>query len=156
MLRISKLADYAIVIMNELATRPGEFLSASELAASTHIGEATVGKLLKALSKNKLICSQLGSQGGYSLVKTPADINLTDIITAIEGKIAITECDRQMNCCDKKKTCTVSGNWQRISTAIRNALAEISLADMQRPVPEAVIKLKIGKQLKTGFLLSQE
>lgn len=148
MLRISKLADYAIVIMNELAIKSDEFLSASELAESTHIGEATVGKLLKSLSKAKLVQSQLGSQGGYMLARKSKDINLTQIITAIEGEIALTECNKHHNACSMKKTCAVSGNWQRLSKAIYNALAAICLEDMQQPIPEATIQLKISKKLK--------
>lgn len=148
MLKISKLADYAIVIMNELAAQKGQFLSASQLASLTHVSEATASKLLKSLAKSELLQSQMGAQGGYSLINDPKDINLAQIITAIEGEIALTECDKHNSCCNMQKTCTVSSNWQRIGAAIRNALAEISLADMQQPIPQAVIELKMIRNIK--------
>lgn len=148
MLRISKLADYAIVIMNTLTTHAGKRLSASELAELTRISEPTVGKLLKVLANKKLLQSQLGAKGGYSLATAPQHINLVQVISAIEGEIALTECDKSQSHCAVQHICTVSENWQKISQAIRTALSKISLADMQYPLDQTVIEFNLQAKLK--------
>lgn len=139
MLKISKLADYAIVIMNTIATDPSALLSATDIAAKTTIAEPTVSKLLKMLTQANLLNSQRGMHGGYELIQPANTITVASIIEAIDGKIAMTECEKSDGCCAVASNCTVSSNWQKISRAIRNALSDISLADMQHDIPEAVI-----------------
>tara|TARA_R110000868_G_scaffold8205_7_gene42796 strand:+ start:116437 stop:116892 length:456 start_codon:yes stop_codon:yes gene_type:complete len=147
MLRISKLADYAIVVMNELASTDDDLLSAADISTNTKIPEPTVGKILKALARDELLTSTRGAKGGYQLAMDTTAINLVQIISAIDGEIALTECDKETSACSVQASCTVSHNWQRISHAIREALAGISLADMKQPIPESVIQFKIKDKL---------
>ncbi len=148
MLKISKLADYAIVIMQAIAAEREELFSASKLAERTHIAEPTVSKLLKTLTQKKLLQSQRGAQGGYSLAHLAEQINLAQIIAAIDGEIALTECDQKDSCCQVEKSCQVSKNWRQISSALRDVLTEISLAQMQQPITTDVIKVKFKEKLK--------
>jgi len=131
MLRISRLTDYGTVILADLAREPARLASASEVASRTGLGLPTVRKILKTLAKNQLVDAQRGAQGGYRLARSPADITAADVIDALEGPVSITECSLTDRHCDIESHCTVGSAWQRINAAIRSALGDISLVDLQ-------------------------
>ncbi len=138
MLRLSKLTDYGTVVLAHLADLDEDLASAAEVAAVTRIAPPTVRKLLKALGKADLVTSTRGSQGGYRLARQASKISAADVIDALEGPVAITECSSDHSMCDFESICAVGGAWQRINIAIRSALTDISLADLlrsTRPVP---------------------
>lgn len=138
MLRISKLTDYGTVVLAQLAGSDGEVCSAADVATATGIGLPTVSKLLKSLARAELVSSTRGANGGYVLARPPAAISAADVIDALEGPVSITECSADESHCDYEHMCNVGGTWQRINVAIRNALDEVSLADLTRsssPVP---------------------
>lgn len=138
MLRLSKLTDYGTVVLAHLADLDDDLASAAKVAAVTRIAPPTVRKLLKALGKADLVTSTRGSQGGYRLARQASKISAADVIDALEGPVAITECSSDHSMCDFESICTVGGAWQRINIAIRGALTDISLADLlrsNRPVP---------------------
>jgi Rrf2 family protein len=85
------------------------------------------------------VISTRGAQGGYRLARKAAEISAADVIDALEGPVSITECSSDHSLCDFESVCTVGGAWQRINIAIRNALTDVSLADLLRantPVPQ--------------------
>lgn len=136
MLRISRLTDYGTVVLAHLAD--GHFASAADVAGATGLGLPTVSKLLKTLGKADLVASTRGSHGGYRLSRDATEISAADIIDALEGPVSITECSASGTHCDYESVCNVGSAWQRINIAIRRALDDISLADLQRshsPVP---------------------
>ena len=138
MLRISKLTDYGTVLLADLARSDGAVCSAAELAQSTGIALPTTSKLLKSLAKHGLVTSTRGANGGYRLARAADDISAADIIDALEGPVSITECSASDSHCDIEDVCNVGNTWQRINVAIRMALQEVSLVDLQRsssPVP---------------------
>jgi FeS assembly SUF system regulator len=130
MLRISRLTDYATVILASLAG--GGLASATDIAARTHIGLPTVSKLLKELQHAGLVRSVRGARGGYQLARAPAAISAAAIIDAVEGPVALTECAGGAGNCGIETTCLVGHGWQRISRAIRRALADVSLDALVR------------------------
>lgn len=130
MFRISKLTDYATVVLTLLAERPTEVHSASELATRARLELPTVSKLLKSLGQAGLVDSFRGASGGYRLARAAASISVADIITAMEGPIGVTQCSSHQGLCDHEAHCGVRSNWRRISEAVESALREISLADM--------------------------
>jgi FeS assembly SUF system regulator len=131
MLRVSKLTDYATVVMTCLAQSDGEeILSAQQLAERAHLEVPTVSKLLKLLAHAGLVESRRGVNGGYRLARSPVDISVADIVTAMEGPIGMTECCARSGTCNHEPHCGVRVNWQRISMAIRVALEGVTLADM--------------------------
>lgn len=134
MLRLSKLTDYGMVVMTTLASSPGTLRNASELAQQTQIGAPTVSKILKSLSQAGLVVSERGAHGGYRLARAPNEIDVTEVITAIEGPIGLTECSVHSGRCGIQSSCTLRGNWQVINRAVCNALADISLAQMAAPI----------------------
>jgi len=133
MLRISKLTDYAILMMVELA-RDGEMLSAHALAERVHVEVPTASKVLKLLAGNELLESYRGANGGYRVSRTAAEISVADVIAAIEGPIAMTECSVEEGLCAQEDNCGLRSNWQRISLAVAQALRDVSLAEMSAPV----------------------
>ncbi len=130
MLRISRLTDYATVILASLGD--GGLASAAEIAERTHIGLPTVSKLLKELQHAGLVRSVRGAHGGYQLSRPAALINAAAIIDAVEGPVALTECAGGTGNCGIETTCLVGNGWQRISRAFRRALHDVSLEDLAR------------------------
>jgi FeS assembly SUF system regulator len=133
MLRISKLTDYAILVMVELS-REGEMLSAQALAERIHVETPTASKVLKLLAGNGLLQSYRGPSGGYQVSRSASDISVAEVIAAIEGPIAMTECSVEEGLCSQEDNCDLRSNWQRISLAVAQALRDVSLAEMSAPV----------------------
>jgi len=137
MLRISKLTDYAILIMVELS-RDGEMLSAHSLAERIRVEVPTASKVLKLLVGGGLLDSFRGVNGGYRVNRQAGDISVAEVIAAIEGPIAMTECSIEEGLCSQEDSCGLRGNWQRISLAVADALQQVTLAEMGAPTaPEA-------------------
>lgn len=132
MLRISKLTDYAILLMVEM-TREGEMLSAHSLADRIGIEAPTASKVLKLLAGSGLLESYRGANGGYRVSRTANQISVAEVIAAIEGPIAMTECSVEEGLCSQEDNCDLRSNWQRISMAVAQALREVSLAEMSAP-----------------------
>lgn len=136
MIRITREADYGILLMTGLAQADGQPRSAAALAQRRQLPLPMVSKILKTLARAGLLVSQRGAQGGYSLARPPADISAADIIGALEGPIAITECSGESHDgCSRLDHCEVSGHWPRINQVIYAALQNISLLEMSRPDP---------------------
>jgi len=133
MLRISKLTDYAILVMVELA-RSGETLSAHALAERVGVELPTASKVLKQLAGCGLLESFRGANGGYRANRPAAGISVAEVIAAIEGPIAMTECSVEEGLCSQEDSCGLRGNWQRISLAVAEALEGVSLAEMAAPM----------------------
>lgn len=134
MIRLSRLADYGVVLMTHIAGDAERPCAAHAVAAATRIPEPTVSKVLKALSRHGLLESHRGVNGGYCLAREPAEISVTEIIAAVDGPIAMTDClDVDGMACSLETFCPTRGNWLKINNAIRQALDEISLADMIAP-----------------------
>lgn len=142
MLRISKLTDYAVVLATHLAATEGPH-AARDLAVQTQIPEPTASKVLKKLARAGVVISQRGSKGGYALARPAAEIGVNEVIEAIEGPIAVTECSDEStdSFCEYETNCGVRANWQRINLAVHNALSEISLADMAFPGTAELISI---------------
>ena len=143
MLRISKMTDYAIMVMVELHASQGEVLSAHALAERSHLELPTVSKVLKLLVNTGLVDSYRGANGGYILERNAQDISVAEIITAIEGPIAMTECSVEEGLCAQESICSLRGNWQRISVAVAKAMEGVSLAEMAQPVKPTAAPLHI-------------
>src|SRR5437764_1874549 len=144
MIRITKLTDYGIVLLAHIARTP-EWTTRSvrELAADTHVRLPTVRKLLKTLTRSGLLISHRGVKGGYALARRPEQISVAQIIAALDGPIAITDCSAgKADCgCELERLCSTRANWQRINMAIRDAMQGITLADMASPFPASFVPL---------------
>ncbi len=138
MIKISKLADYATVILSHLASKPSERFSANQVAEETQLPMPTVSKLLKQLNEAELVTSARGSSGGYQLSRAANEINLAEIITAIDGPLAMTECSKDAESCTRTEICDLRHNWQYINQMIVEMLTQLSLRDMNRPLNKLI------------------
>lgn len=151
MLRISKLSDYAMVIMSYLAMMPTSVVSAVEIAKAIRLGAPTVSKILKILGDAGLVTSFRGTGGGYQLSRPAEKITLAQVVSAIEGNLAMTECCSTESLCAIDSLCMLKDNWKLINKIILTALDGFTLKDMQRPLTGHPLTLKgIPIQVK-GF-----
>jgi FeS assembly SUF system regulator len=130
MLRISRLTDYATVVLATLAGEPQRVQTAASLAEQTHIAAPTVSKLLKQLQRAGLVPSTRGLHGGYQLARPAAHISAAAILDALEGPVALTDCSVGHGQCEIEESCRVGRVWQRLNLAIRRSLYEVSLAQL--------------------------
>lgn len=135
MLRVTKLTDYAIVVASALARDPSASHPATEVAQLAAVPEPTVRKLLRLLVQGGVVSSTRGVKGGYRLSRKPQEIDLAQIVAAVEGPIAMTECCTDEVDCEQESDCTLRPNWQMINDAIQSALASIDLEQMAAPLP---------------------
>jgi FeS assembly SUF system regulator len=136
MIRITKTTDYGIVLLTYMADDPERRYNAPELAHEVQLPLPMVSKILKILARDGLLASHRGVNGGYALSRPPRQITVSEIITALEGPIAITECiDDGPGECVQEAVCPLRSNWQLINAAIRGALDGLRLSDMARPLP---------------------
>ncbi|MBS1214612.1 MAG: Rrf2 family protein [Proteobacteria bacterium] len=151
MLKISKLTDYAIVLLGFMAKNPGNTFAAAELADATGVAVPTVSKILKALAKAQILRSTRGAKGGYALVRSPEQTSVATVIYALEGPIALTECEGERGGCEQSSCCDARGSWEVINRAVRTALESVSLADMARPTSKAPeeTRIPVSSLLKT-------
>src|ERR1700761_1350234 len=130
MLRISRLTDYATVILANLAGQPGRVQTATALAEQTRIAAPTESKLLKQLQKANLVISTRGLHGGSQLARAPTEITASAILAALEGPVALTDCAAGQGNCGIEETCRVGRVWQRLNQAIFRSLTEVTLAQL--------------------------
>lgn len=136
MLRVTKLTDYATVVLTVLAARPGQVLSATELAEAAGLEATTVAKLLKPLAQAGLVVGLRGVNGGYRLARDAEAISLIEVVQAMEGPLAITECSQDHNNCGIAHQCGVRSQWRLINDVLADALRSVTLAQMLQPTPD--------------------
>jgi FeS assembly SUF system regulator len=142
MLRISKLTDYATIIVSFMARASLGIISAASIARETRLALPTVSKILKKLSHAGLIISSRGTGGGYRLAHTAEKIRVVQILVAMEGPVAMTECCATTSACQLDPLCAVKDNWKAINHYILTALGSLTLQDMLQPLTAQSLKLK--------------
>ena len=140
MLKISKLTDYATVILSYLMQDPDRIASATAISGQVHLAVPTVSKILKILAESGLVISFRGTGGGYQLARAANEITLASVVTAIEGRLAITECCEIINSCVLDSLCSIKDNWKVINKMILQALDQITLSDMGKPLQTQALK----------------
>ena len=153
MIRMTKLTDYGFILLPYMAyVDVAAMYNARDLSAATHLPLPMVSKILKALSKGGILISHRGVKGGYSLARTAERILAVEIISALEGPIAITECigadyDSQ---CMLERLCPIRVNWQKINRAVRDALGTITLAEMTEPLRQVRVSVPAEPSAECG------
>ena len=133
-MRLSSLSDYAVVMMSAAARHCGQArVNAAQLAEETGVPLPTAQKLVSKLSTAGLLRSVRGSGGGFKLARPAAAISLADIIEAVEGPIALTACvDEARHDCGLEGACKVQPHWGAVNSAVRGALANVSLTSLSQ------------------------
>ncbi len=134
MIRLTNLADYAVVLMTAAAREPGQRLSAARAAEVTAIPAPTVAKLMGTLARAGLLAAHRGVSGGFALARPAQAISVASIVEAVDGPIALTACvSGEAHECAIENVCGVRGHWGPINTAVRAALEAVTLADLVKP-----------------------
>jgi len=143
MLRIGKLTDYAMLILSQMAKDPDSILSATAIAEALRLTVPTVSKILKILSEAQLVTSVRGAIGGYRLMRSAENITIAQVIVAMEGDLALTECCELTSQCIIDASCTMRENWKKINWLVSSILSKITILDMMRPTfsPEMILAL---------------
>ena len=131
-MRLTSLADYAVVVMSAAARAEyGAPLSAGMVAEQTGVPLPTVQKLMGRLAQSGLLASARGTGGGFVLAREPEKISLADIVEAVDGPIAMTACvDEGRHDCGLETACRVRAHWPGVNGAIRGALAGVTLESL--------------------------
>jgi len=131
-MRLSSLADYAVVMMSAAARHCGGLarVNATLLAEETGVPLPTAQKLVSRLSTAGLLESTRGTGGGVRLTRPPSAISLADIVEAVEGPIAMAACVDAQHDCAIGDGCKVKPHWAAVNGAVRGALAGVSLASL--------------------------
>lgn len=142
MIRVSRLTDYAVLILTHIAKEDLKFqngpirvLNARDLSLRTHLPLPTVGKILKELSHSKILLSVRGVRGGYRLARPARDLSISDIVSAMEGPIAVTDCAHGVAQCALQETCGTKTHWRMINDVVVKALKSVSLLDLSGGLP---------------------
>ncbi|MGL4543899.1 MAG: SUF system Fe-S cluster assembly regulator [Polymorphobacter sp.] len=148
MIRLTNLADYAVVVMTAAAKSPERRLSAPEVALVTGIPVPTVAKLMGTLARAGLLSASRGAAGGFQFCGAAADVSIAAIIEAVDGPIALTQCQQPLgqqqsgqnpgagavtSDCSIGSSCSVRGHWAPINRAVRDALCAVTLAELIQP-----------------------
>lgn len=156
MIRLGKLTDYGLILMSQIARRPqSELHTAHDLAIQCHLPQPTVSKLLKILLQSGLLASHRGIKGGYGLVRDPQFISIAEVISALEGPLALTECSTEVaGMCDLESSCPIKENQRVINQVVRGALENVMLSDLIKPMRLVAIRDKRGNMVPAASVAS--
>lgn len=132
-MKISKMTDYGVLVLNHLADAGGIKQSTDVIANALSLSVPTVRKVLKILVDTGLVQARRGAHGGYRLTRSPDQITLLNVVEAFEGPLHLTECSVSETECDITNNCSLSENWGGINQIVAQLLAAISLSDIRNP-----------------------
>jgi FeS assembly SUF system regulator len=130
MIILSKLADYGVIVATQLAATRLAQVNAVTLATASRLPPTTVAKVLKMLAKAGIVTAVRGAAGGYRLARDPEDISVAEVVAAIDGALAMTQCTSAIGPCERLHFCPTRPHWHRINEAVEAALERISLSEM--------------------------
>lgn len=133
-MRLSRLADYAVVLMTHVAQHPERSHAAAESAVATHLPAPTVARIMARLSRGGFLTSVRGAKGGYLLARPAAGIPVGAIVSLFDGPVHLTRCAHSgPSGCEVEAVCPSRQGLQRLSVAVRKALEDVSLAEIAGP-----------------------
>ena len=135
MIKVSRMADYAILLVCKMSNDENKVYSSQELSILTSLKMTTISKILTKLTKANVTDSIRGVSGGYKLTMQAEDISVGNIIDIIDGKVALTICveEGENHNCNLVSLCPSQSNWQIINNTVREALNSVSIAEMANP-----------------------
>ena len=150
MIKVSRMADYAILLVCKMSRDANKVYSAHDLSINTSLKITTISKILTKLTKANITSSIRGVSGGYKLVVQSKDISVGNIIDIIDGKVALTVCveEGDHNNCDLVSMCPSHSNWQIITNKIQEALNSVSIEEMANPF---ITNFKYNKSNKGSY-----
>jgi FeS assembly SUF system regulator len=151
MLRITKEADYGIMLLVSMASRPqGEIHTARQAAEWTGLPLPMVSKILRTLARERILASHRGVSGGYSLNRPPDETSVAAVIRALEGPISMVQCGSEPGACVQEAVCPTRINWSRISHEVERALEQVPISDMISQAPAGELLTLDGDDANAG------
>lgn len=134
MLKVSKLADYAVLMSACMAQGQKKEKSATTISAETRLSLPTVRKILKILTKAGILYGRRGVEGGYQFATPDQDVSILDVVEAVDGPISLTECCayEDYNCA--VNDCIMRPHWSLINRVIKDTLAQYKIGQMAHAV----------------------
>ena len=132
MLKVTRLADYAVSIIYAFSGSEKKILSSQDIIEKTKLNKATVNKLLAQLVKKNFLEPFRGTKGGYRLKKSLDNISIRELIVAIEGPVLLTDClNKNANNCNLFNVCNTKNIWSFVNSEINNTLENIKIKDIK-------------------------
>ena len=142
MLKVTRLADYAVIIVTSFKGVEKEIVSAQQIIKKTNLQQATVNKILAILVRKKILTTFRGTKGGYKLRKDLSNISIKDLIEAIEGPVALTDClGENANDCNLFNLCATKNTWGLVNNAIKETLDKIKIKDINNNERQRLFKI---------------
>ncbi len=133
MFKLSRLTDYAVVILSSLEKECPNHVAVGFVAEQTHLPEPTVSKVLKLLGKADIVTSVRGATGGYALKRQLGALTVLDVVVAIEGPLSVVACvENAVDSCVLENSCMMRGRWALVNDALKDALGSVTLRDMMQ------------------------
>jgi len=130
-LKLTSAADYAIRAMIHLACLPeGGVALRSEIAEAQNIPTSFMAKILRSLVRARLLRSSRGVHGGFALARAASEINMLEIVEAIEGPLSLTDCTPATAGCAWSIDCPASSVWIKVQDNMRDTLRRSTLEDL--------------------------
>lgn len=130
---ITKKAEYAIIILAELAAHPhGKKITSKEIARNRNISGNVVTQLLSILKEAGWTSGTRGPAGGVEMIADPGQINLRQVIELVDGPIGITRCLFNDAPCNNQVQCSLRGIWAKAQKNMLAVLEEVSVQDLAK------------------------
>lgn len=143
-MRLTLFTDYALRVLMFLGLKRGEFATIREIAERYRISENHLMKVVHQLGKDGFLETVRGRQGGIALARSPAEINIGDIVRRYEDDLRLVECfDRRTNTCPIAGACSLSGVFDDALRAFLDALDRKTLADILKSSPSIARRLSL-------------
>ncbi len=147
----SKGFEYAVSSLVHLASLPdGKTACLCDIASARMIPVSYLAKVMRSLVKGGLVTSTLGREGGYSLRRTPKEINLLEICEVMEGKIAFVECMVDESSCSFFLDCTHADVWKQLGSTMEAGFRNTTLHSLSSRRRNAESRLKNAKEKRNG------
>lgn len=139
-MQVSKTLDYAVRSLTYMCNDPVLRHSMKEISEHQRIPISYLAKIMRRLVKKGIVGSSVGPEGGYTLRRSPREINLRDVYEAIEGEIRMVDCMNGDNVCVFFDGCTQLPVWDKVQSSIIKILEDTTLEDMTQRPPEHNVK----------------
>ncbi|NMB24821.1 MAG: Rrf2 family transcriptional regulator [Firmicutes bacterium] len=144
-MEITKKAEYAVTILIDLATQPGDcFVTARDIADRQGIPRTFVPQIISTLSQAGWVEGMRGPGGGVRATSDLGELTVLEIIETVEGPIAITRCllDESQNC-ENRPHCPLHGLWIRAQDAMLDVLRETTISGLVEQKKELIAEVSV-------------
>ncbi len=129
-LKLTKKADYGLIALRHLASRPGATASTKDIADTYRLPVPLLAKVLQVLTRAGILQSVAGTNGGYKLARDANRISALEVVRAIDGPVILTHCFTEHGICEQSENCTVREPLRRVHEAILELLDRFTIMDL--------------------------